>query len=66
MVCKWTIVRRINYKNGKQEGIVEEWHENGQLSSRVNYKNGIKEGLKEKYDRNGNPIDYEDSDSDSE
>jgi antitoxin component YwqK of YwqJK toxin-antitoxin module len=34
-----------NYVNGKLEGLVREWHENGQLGEERNYMNGKLEGL---------------------
>ena len=42
-----------SYKNGKQNGLWETFHKDGQLSERVNYKNGIKHGLWEKFYDNG-------------
>ena len=36
-------------KNGKFEGVVREYLENGQLRSKVLYKNGKKNGIWEKY-----------------
>ena len=35
----------INYKDGKQEGLVTKWYENGQKQSERNYKDGKQEGL---------------------
>jgi antitoxin component YwqK of YwqJK toxin-antitoxin module len=42
-----------NYKNGKEDGLYELFHENGQLEFRQNYKNGKQDGLREYYYENG-------------
>ena len=44
---------RYNYKDGKQDGLSEDFHENGQLYSRKNYKDGKEEGLTEEFWENG-------------
>ena len=44
---------KANYKDGKQDGLEEYYHENGQLWSRTNYKDGKKDGLYESYHENG-------------
>jgi len=38
-------------------GIVEEFHENGQLSQRTNWKDGKEDGLSERFDQDGNLIE---------
>jgi antitoxin component YwqK of YwqJK toxin-antitoxin module len=43
----------INYKNGKYDGLLLHYYENGQLKEKGNYKNGKKEGLFEHYYENG-------------
>jgi len=45
---------RGNYKNGKKDGLMEWFHENGQLSVRENYKDGKYDGLWEYFDDDGN------------
>lgn len=45
--------RRGNYKNGVQDGLLEEFYEKGQLRHRGNYKNGREDGLWESYYENG-------------
>ena len=49
----------ITYDQNTNEpftGIVEEFHENGQLEMRENYIDGEPDGLREWFDRNGNLI----------
>ena len=43
----------LNYKDGKKEGFVEEYYENGQLNLKGNYKDDKVEGLWEYYVENG-------------
>ena len=50
---------RMNFKNGKLDGLYESFHENGQLEYRGNFKNGKEEGLREYFDVNGNPTKTE-------
>ena len=47
------VKEKINYKNGKPDGLEEWYYENGQLERKVNYKDGKKDGLEEWYDENG-------------
>ena len=42
-----------NYKNGKPDGLWEEYEENGQLWSKENYKNGIPDGPWEIFNEEG-------------
>ena len=44
---------KVNYKDGKEDGLREEYHENGQLYMKVNYKDGEEDGLLETYYKNG-------------
>ena len=44
---------RINYKNGKQEGLFELFHANGRVQSKFNMKGGKKDGLSETFWENG-------------
>ena len=47
----------ITYDQNTNEpvtGIVEKFHENGQLSRRTNYKDGLRDGLHEWFDEDGN------------
>ena len=48
-----TLLRRINYKNGKLHGPREQFHENGLLWIKENYKNGKRHGPREKFRENG-------------
>jgi antitoxin component YwqK of YwqJK toxin-antitoxin module len=43
---------RINYKNGKKDGLYERYYINGQLHYRINYKNGKLNGLYEVWYKN--------------
>jgi len=42
-----------NYKEGKEEGVHKQWHQDGQLYSEGNYKEGKQEGLWEWWYQNG-------------
>ena len=42
-----------NYKDGKEDGLVERYDENGQLEFKLNYKDGKQDGLTETYYKNG-------------
>ena len=44
---------KINYKDGKQDGLLESYYKNGQLESKVSYKDGRQDGLSESYDEHG-------------
>ena len=44
---------RINYRDGKQEGLFEMYYANGRLQSRFNMKDGKKDGLSEVFWENG-------------
>jgi len=44
---------RINYKNGRYDGLYEYWYKNGQSKLRINYKNGRHHGLYEEWYDNG-------------
>ena len=39
---------------GVKDGLVEEFHKNGNLRSRTEYKNGKEDGIDELYDDQGN------------
>ena len=41
------------------DGLVEEFYDNGQLKSRENYKDGEREGLWESFDKEGNLTETE-------
>ncbi len=43
----------MNFKNGKQHGLTEVYHENGQLRNKVNYKDGKEEGSWEYFNEDG-------------
>ena len=45
--------RKVNYKNGKQDGITTTWDENGQKESEGNYKNGKTDGTMTTWYENG-------------
>ena len=47
---------RWNHKDGKRDGLSEEFYDNGQLLSRGNYKNGKKIGDWNSYKKNGEDI----------
>ena len=44
---------RGNYKDGRQDGVYEEWYENGQPKGQVNYKDGKREGKQCWWDESG-------------
>jgi antitoxin component YwqK of YwqJK toxin-antitoxin module len=44
-----------NFQNGKLNGVVKEYYENGQLKSEGNSKNGQPDGLLKEYYENGQP-----------
>ena len=49
---------KVNYKDGKQDGLYESYYKNGQLQYKFNYKDGKEEdGSFESYDKNGKRID---------
>ena len=61
---KWTgyyrsgqLKERVNFKNGKLEGIVEFYDEDGRLKEKQSYKNGEWDGLWEHYYKNGQVSD---------
>ena len=45
--------RKQTYKEGKEDGLWEEYYKNGRLSAKGNYKNGERDGLEEFYYDNG-------------
>lgn len=45
--------KKGNYKDGKKDGLWEEYYKNGQLKSRKNYIDDREEGLRESYFENG-------------
>jgi antitoxin component YwqK of YwqJK toxin-antitoxin module len=47
------IERRMNLKDGKLDGPLEQYYENGQLSSKSNYVAGEQDGPFERYHENG-------------
>ena len=47
------IKKRINYKDGKEDGLWEYYYDNGQLEKKANYKDGKPDGLWEKYSEGG-------------
>ena len=42
-----------NYKDGRLDGLVEWYYENGQLKRKENYKDGKQDGLQEYFNDNG-------------
>ena len=48
------LLNRGNYRNGKRDGLWEEFHDNGQLEFRENYIDGELDGLQEDFDEEGN------------
>ncbi len=44
---------RRNFKDGKRDGLSEDFYENGQLNSKENYKEGELNGLREYYNEKG-------------
>jgi antitoxin component YwqK of YwqJK toxin-antitoxin module len=51
-------IYRCTFKNGRINGIVEKWHNNGNLKFRCNYKNGRANGLYQNFDEYG-VIEYQ-------
>ena len=51
------ILSKINYKDGKKDGLSEFYMENGQLVSKSNYKDGELDGLLEWYFWDGSIVD---------
>ena len=49
----------INLKDGKFDGLLEEWYENGQLKREIKYKEGKKDGLSKQWDEKGNLVKEE-------
>ena len=43
----------VNYKNGKQDGLVTEWHKNGQKSFEGNWMDGKVDGVVTFWDKEG-------------
>ena len=43
----------LTRKDGKQDGLYESWHENGQMWERLTFKNGEFDGLFEEWYLNG-------------
>jgi len=43
----------VTYTEGKADGLVEEWYENGQIQSRWNIKNGKEQGAYKEWHDNG-------------
>ncbi len=50
-----TLKFRWNYVNGRLDGVVEEWYENGQRSTYKLYKAGLREGITKYWDEAGTP-----------
>lgn len=53
----------VNLKNGKRNGLYQEYYKNGQLKEEINYKNGKFDGLWKAWYENGNikaEINYKD------
>ena len=49
-----------NYKDGKEEGLETQWHENGQRGIEKNYKDGkLVEGSAKYWNSKGEPVDSE-------
>jgi hypothetical protein len=48
---------KCNYKNGKLNGLYQEWHNNGKLWNKCTYLNGEYDGDFESWERNGFLID---------
>jgi len=44
---------KSNYKDGKEDGLIEWYYENGKLEMKSNYKDGKEDGLTEWYDKDG-------------
>ena len=47
-----SILKRI-IKDGKPDGVMSEWHENGKLKMDMNLKNGKRDGLLRVWHQNG-------------
>ena len=45
--------RKVNYKNGKQDGTTTTWYENGQQKAEVNYQNDKQDGIATAWWENG-------------
>ena len=45
---------KSNHPDKKENGLIKEFHENGNLSLRVTFKNGKRDGLMEEWHENGN------------
>ena len=43
----------MHFKNGKEDGLRKNWHDNGQLMYEYNYREGKQEGLQKQWHRNG-------------
>ena len=43
----------FNFKDGKEDGVLMVWHENGQKRGQFNYKNGKEDGVWAKWHENG-------------
>ncbi|HRK53950.1 MAG TPA: toxin-antitoxin system YwqK family antitoxin [Cyclobacteriaceae bacterium] len=55
-----TVKEERNYQNGKLEGIVKIYYDNGKIMEEGAYQNGIRHGLSKWYDQEGNlTIEYE-------
>ena len=54
-----------SYKDGKKDGLVTWWYENGQMEQEVTYKDGVKDGLWTSWFENGQK-DYESTYKDGE
>lgn len=49
-----TIFQKGQFKNGKTEGLVKEYYENGKLKTIASYINGLKNGCQQTFNLNGN------------
>jgi antitoxin component YwqK of YwqJK toxin-antitoxin module len=49
---------KINYRDGKPDGLVVGWHENGQKAREANFKDG-KEISSKLWNSKGEPVDSE-------
>ncbi len=47
---------KINYVMGVKEGLVENFHKNGNLLSRTEFKDDLENGVDEMYDQGGNGV----------
>ena len=47
------IKRKENWKEGKEDGLFNSWHENGQKADEIPYKNGKTDGLWTQWYENG-------------